>query len=896
MKNPSLILASLLMAPWAMTVNLQAQPLTYTPSSPSDAWISSYNVWNQGSLPLVGWIQNSDALLKSGLEGELVIAENLQVRSIQQSVAGTSLNIKTLSSFILSLTGEGIVVSNTSGSDLTFADTTTVDLAPSLITHEQIWEADTNSEIVVDGVISGTIGTETAGVVAGGLVKTGAGVLQFNGSNTYTGVTTLRAGILEANHANALSASKIHFDGGVLRYGANAPVDGYSAQFLPTAAGKSARFDTNGRNDITFASGLTGSGGLEKLGVGILTLSSGNTYTGATVVREGVLRAAPGTFNSGISTFVIDPFGHTSSITVEAGATVDLNGNGKQNGSSSIGNARSYEINASGMGVAGMATIWNSGIGLTNTAAISKITFNSDISFGSNGRFDISGTTVEGGTHTLHKVGTGELAWTPAAGATVGNIEVKAGSFTIQSSNLGSTSHKFILTAGTTLQVWASGSATINKNVQTLGNVSIRTIGASPSPTGNNATTGNWFNDFDLGAGITTFTANSGFRQAVYTGVFSGAGEVIMTGSTSTSQLTPSLVRTSTHHLRNSANSFSGSFTMRDTIVRLSSSNLSAGTGGTLGATSNQVTLNASKSDGSTVLDLHGTSQTIGALVSAGVGTSLIQNRRAGTTSTLTVGQGNGNGSFGGIIEDTSATFLGESLSSDGTTGKLAFSKVGSGQQILTNVNLFTGGLSVKAGELQIGTGATGSSSARGGHSAFTIDPTGILSGNGVAGMANLVSTNSVGGKLRVGTSSQTAAQQLQIAGALHNSGTLELDIFSSTLGSGVNTHSDSLLFLNNELINLDGVLSVTDKTATSTTWTAGTWFRVLDWSNVSTTSNRDIGFTSWLLPTLTSGLTWDTSGLATTGRIAVAVIPEPTRGTLAVLGFSLLFLRRSRK
>jgi autotransporter-associated beta strand protein len=33
-------------------------------------------------------------------------------------------------------------------------------------------------------------------------------------------------------------------------------------------------------------------GGLTKVGVGTLTLSSANTYTGQTVVQEGVLRAA----------------------------------------------------------------------------------------------------------------------------------------------------------------------------------------------------------------------------------------------------------------------------------------------------------------------------------------------------------------------------------------------------------------------------------------------------------------------------------------------------------------------------------------------------------------------------------------------------------------------------
>ena len=47
-------------------------------------------------------------------------------------------------------------------------------------------------------------------------------------------------------------------------------------------------FDTNG-NTITFATGLTGSGGLAKQGLGTLNLTGNNTYTGGTAVLAGTL-------------------------------------------------------------------------------------------------------------------------------------------------------------------------------------------------------------------------------------------------------------------------------------------------------------------------------------------------------------------------------------------------------------------------------------------------------------------------------------------------------------------------------------------------------------------------------------------------------------------------------
>jgi len=60
-----------------------------------------------------------------------------------------------------------------------------------------------------------------------------------------------------------------------------------SAQLAPLGAG-GALFDTNG-NNVAFASALSGSGGLVKVGNGTLTLGAASTYSGGTTINGGTL-------------------------------------------------------------------------------------------------------------------------------------------------------------------------------------------------------------------------------------------------------------------------------------------------------------------------------------------------------------------------------------------------------------------------------------------------------------------------------------------------------------------------------------------------------------------------------------------------------------------------------
>lgn len=132
-----------------------------------------------------------------------------------------------------------------------------------------------------------------AGALGGGfpnfsIVKAGAGTQVLSGSSSYTGATTLSAGVLAVGSGNALgSGGAISFGGGTLRY-TNGNATDYSGRFS-TSAGQQYAIDTNGRS-VTFASALTSAGGtLVKSGSGTLTLSAANTFSGGATVQAGTL-------------------------------------------------------------------------------------------------------------------------------------------------------------------------------------------------------------------------------------------------------------------------------------------------------------------------------------------------------------------------------------------------------------------------------------------------------------------------------------------------------------------------------------------------------------------------------------------------------------------------------
>ncbi len=136
---------------------------------------------------------------------------------------------------------------------------------------------DTNgNNVTLASTISGT----------GALTKQGLGTLSLAANNTYSGGTTVTGGLINFTSASNFGSGMITLSGGGLQWAAGSTAD-ISSKLAPLGAG-GGTFDTNG-NTITFATGLTGSGGLAKQGLGTLNLTGNNTYTGGTAVLAGTL-------------------------------------------------------------------------------------------------------------------------------------------------------------------------------------------------------------------------------------------------------------------------------------------------------------------------------------------------------------------------------------------------------------------------------------------------------------------------------------------------------------------------------------------------------------------------------------------------------------------------------
>ena len=146
-----------------------------------------------------------------------------------------------------------------------------------------------------------------------GLTKDGSGTLILSSaSNTYSGGTMLNAGVLQIAALGNLG-SNVTFGGGTLQYpaGSGASALDLSGKISAVASGQVVKIDTDG-SDVTFATALSGSGGLTKLGSGSLTLAANNSsLAGAVTVSAGTLNVSSAS-------------GTITTLNVPTGGTVNL--------------------------------------------------------------------------------------------------------------------------------------------------------------------------------------------------------------------------------------------------------------------------------------------------------------------------------------------------------------------------------------------------------------------------------------------------------------------------------------------------------------------------------------------------------------------------------------------
>ena len=142
-----------------------------------------------------------------------------------------------------------------------------------------------DSSVVNNAVITGLLSGNFT------LTKTTAAKLTLTNVNTYTGGTTLNAGTLSFANGSLGTVGTVDFAGNAALQFFGTNTQDISSR-VRIENGVTATFDTNG-NSVTFASplqtGLGGTGGLTKTGLGSLNLTAANTYTGTTTVDAGSL-------------------------------------------------------------------------------------------------------------------------------------------------------------------------------------------------------------------------------------------------------------------------------------------------------------------------------------------------------------------------------------------------------------------------------------------------------------------------------------------------------------------------------------------------------------------------------------------------------------------------------
>jgi fibronectin-binding autotransporter adhesin len=441
----------------------------------------------------------------------------------------------------------------------------------------------------------------------------------------------------------------------------------------------------------TIAAPIVGTGGLNKTGLGELTLTGTNTYSGGTTITLGILNVASdtnlgnasgGLILNGGELLAANGFSSARVIGIQAGGgalatapggDASFSGNITGTGNLTIGDTtNSGVVSLSGTNTYSGSTTIVSGAtlqalstsALSTTSAIT-VTGTLDLNGFSNQIGSLAGAgKVTNGGSVGALLTAGDSSSTTFSGVlqdgtlTLGLTKTGTGTLTLTGANTysgGTTVSAGALQAGSTVAFSPNSAFTVNAVLDLNGNSnSVGSLAGTGSVTNNSVT-------------LAILSAGGDGKNTVFSGaVADGIGTVGLTKS-GAGTLTLSGV-----------NTYSG-----DTTI----------SAGTLQAGSTTALSAISAFTANSILDLNGFSNTVGSLAGSGTVTN-----NGGTPAVLTAGGNGSDTTFSGTLTDG--------------TGTLGLTKVAAGTMTLTGANTYNGGTTITGGTLQIGSGGTNGSIA----------------------------------------------------------------------------------------------------------------------------------------------------------------------------------------
>lgn len=222
-------------------------------------------------------------------------------------------------------------------------------------------------------------------------------------------------------------------------------------------------------------------------------------------------------------------------------------------------------------------------------------------------------------------------------------------------------------------------------------------------------------------------------------------------------------------------------------------------------------------------------------------------------------------------------TATGTIFTTAAVTGSGALIKQGPGTLRLGAAGTYSGGTEIRAGTLLV-TNSTGSATGTG---PLTLRSGSTLLGTGSIGSATTIQAGAV---LQAGT--------VSTRGTLTFTGDTLLQTGSRTdFRLGANGSNDLVVF-NTLTLESGAILRI----LLGYTPAAGDTFNLIDWTTLGSGSDTDWTNNLDLSGAiLASQFAWDTSLLNSQGILSIALVPEPSRALLLILGLATFVLRRRR-